>query len=217
MTPYHHQRWPEISPYALQPSGEFVHPGAHHHPIPHHHTHHHPSYPSINGTHFADNHHRNVLLQNATLPPPVGELNNFTENHYATGEFTSTKVSQRSTSKNHSNFYIWTKLLTIAGAPSNLGSAVATSMNLTNNTSEPMGPETGAVYKSEPNDLMCFPNTINQTNDPFLSLLDEQLGAWSTNEDAFNVSDGKLFSVIHTYILYSIYCNKNLKKNLVLM
>lgn len=90
--------------------------------------------------------------------------------------------------------FIRTKLLMIAGAPSNLGSAVATSMNLTN-SSEPMGPDTGAVYKTEPNDLMCFPNTtgdaINQTNDSFFSLLDEQLGAWPTSEDAFNVSDGK--------------------------
>ncbi|XP_011254801.1 segmentation protein cap'n'collar isoform X3 [Camponotus floridanus] len=58
--------------------------------------------------------------------------------------------------------------------------AVATSMNLTN-SSEPMGAESGATYKSEPNDMMYYhtPTTdsINQTTDGFLSSLlnDEDL------------------------------------------
>ncbi|XP_011341454.1 segmentation protein cap'n'collar isoform X2 [Ooceraea biroi] len=58
--------------------------------------------------------------------------------------------------------------------------AVATSMNLTN-SSEPMGAESGAAYKSEPNDMMYYhaPTTdsINQTTDGFLSSLlnDEDL------------------------------------------
>ncbi|KYM88861.1 Segmentation protein cap'n'collar [Atta colombica] len=66
------------------------------------------------------------------------------------------------------------------GGSSNLGSAVATSMNLTN-SSEPMGAESGASYKSEPNDMMYYhtPTTdsINQTTDGFLSSLlnDEDL------------------------------------------
>ncbi|XP_011254803.1 segmentation protein cap'n'collar isoform X5 [Camponotus floridanus] len=66
------------------------------------------------------------------------------------------------------------------GGSSNLGSAVATSMNLTN-SSEPMGAESGATYKSEPNDMMYYhtPTTdsINQTTDGFLSSLlnDEDL------------------------------------------
>ncbi|XP_018341939.1 PREDICTED: segmentation protein cap'n'collar isoform X1 [Trachymyrmex septentrionalis] len=66
------------------------------------------------------------------------------------------------------------------GGSSNLGSAVATSMNLTN-SSEPMGAESGASYKSEPNDIMYYhtPTTdsINQTTDGFLSSLlnDEDL------------------------------------------
>ncbi|XP_050448970.1 segmentation protein cap'n'collar isoform X2 [Cataglyphis hispanica] len=58
--------------------------------------------------------------------------------------------------------------------------AVATSMNLTN-SSEPMGAENGATYKSEPSDMMYYhtPTTdsINQTTDGFLSSLlnDEDL------------------------------------------
>ncbi|XP_011645646.1 segmentation protein cap'n'collar isoform X2 [Pogonomyrmex barbatus] len=58
--------------------------------------------------------------------------------------------------------------------------AVATSMNLTN-SSEPMGAESGATYKSEPNDMMYYhtptADSINQTTDGFLSSLlnDEDL------------------------------------------
>ncbi|XP_071556319.1 segmentation protein cap'n'collar isoform X2 [Temnothorax nylanderi] len=66
------------------------------------------------------------------------------------------------------------------GGSSNLGSAVATSMNLTN-SSEPMGAESGASYKSEPNDMMYYhapaTDSMNQTTDGFLSSLlnDEDL------------------------------------------
>ncbi|XP_020288478.1 segmentation protein cap'n'collar isoform X2 [Pseudomyrmex gracilis] len=64
------------------------------------------------------------------------------------------------------------------GGSSNLGSAVATSMNLTN-SSEPMGAESGATYKSEPNDMMYYhapPTTepINQTDGFLSSLLNDE-------------------------------------------
>lgn len=60
-----------------------------------------------------------------------------------------------------------------------MGSAVATSMNLTN-SSEPMGAESGATYKSEPNDMMYYhappPTTesINQTDGFLSSLLNDE-------------------------------------------
>lgn len=53
-------------------------------------------------------------------------------------------------------------------------------MNLTN-SSEPMGAESGAAYKSEPSDMMYYhtpaTDSINQTTDGFLSSLlnDEDL------------------------------------------
>ncbi|KAG5324308.1 CNC protein, partial [Pseudoatta argentina] len=79
------------------------------------------------------------------------------------------------------------------GGSSNLGSAVATSMNLTN-SSEPMGAESGASYKSEPNDMMYYhaPTTdsINQTTDGFLSSLlnDEDLHLMDmAMNDAYNL------------------------------
>lgn len=58
-----------------------------------------------------------------------------------------------------------------------MGSAVATSMNLTNN--ETIGAETGAVYKSEPNEMMYYhpigSESMNQTGDGFFnsSFLDD--------------------------------------------
>jgi len=80
-----------------------------------------------------------------------------------------------------------------------LGSAVATSMNLTN-SSEPMGAESGASYKSEPNDMMYYhtPTTDpinNQTTDGFLSSLlnDEDLHLMD-----MAMSDGKYY---HHYIM----------------
>ncbi|XP_034944376.1 segmentation protein cap'n'collar isoform X3 [Chelonus insularis] len=91
---------------------------------------------------------RNVLLHNATLAPPVGDLN-------STGPYHN------------------------VGGPSNFGSAVATSMNLTN-SSEPLGHDNSNVYKAEPNDMMYYhtpSETINQTTDGFISSLlsDEDL------------------------------------------
>lgn len=72
----------------------------------------------------------------------------------------------------------------IAGGPSNLGSAVATSMNLTN-SSEPMGQDNSA-YKSEPNNMIYYhappSDSINQTSDGlYLSSL--------LNDDDINLMD----------------------------
>ncbi|XP_015189626.1 PREDICTED: segmentation protein cap'n'collar isoform X2 [Polistes dominula] len=113
----------------------------------------HPSHPGYHPGHTISHSHyeaqRNVLLHNATLAPPVGDLN-------STGPYHN------------------------VGGSSNLGSAVATSMNLTN-SSEPMGAESNAAYKSEPTDIMYYhaptSDTINQTTDGFLSSLlnDEDL------------------------------------------
>ncbi|XP_011504987.1 PREDICTED: segmentation protein cap'n'collar isoform X2 [Ceratosolen solmsi marchali] len=169
------QRWPDIAPFFSVPGGteHFAHPGHHHH---HHHHHHHPSYTSLGAGTTHHGHYeasaaaaaaaaaaqRNVLLHNATLAPPVGDLN-------STGSYHN------------------------AGGPSNLGSAVATSMNLTN-SNETMGGDNGTGYKSEPNEMMYYPSaatdTMNQTTDSiFSALLDEQLG-WNNEDLAFNVSDG---------------------------
>ncbi|KAJ8684050.1 hypothetical protein QAD02_019842, partial [Eretmocerus hayati] len=162
-----HQRWPDIGPFFSMTNGteHFVHPGHHHH-----HHHHHPGgYPGLGATghphagqYEAAAAQRNVLLHNATLAPPVGDLN-------STGSYHAT------------------------GGPSNLGSAVATSMNLTN-SSEPMGADHNPSYKSEPSEMMYYPNAttdpMNQTTDSiFSALLDEQLG-WNNEDLAFNVSDG---------------------------
>ncbi|XP_044018765.1 segmentation protein cap'n'collar-like isoform X2 [Aphidius gifuensis] len=132
------QRWPDISSLLSVQNGtdHYSHP-THAYPghgISHHHSHY-------------DN-QRNVLLHNATLAPPVGDLN-------STGPYHS------------------------VGGPSNLGSAVATSMNLTN-SSEPMGSENSA-YKSEPSDMMYYhtptSDSINQTNDALYqpSFLDDEI------------------------------------------
>ncbi|KAF4517480.1 hypothetical protein B566_EDAN004519 [Ephemera danica] len=100
---------------------------------------------------------RNVLLHNATLAPPMGDLN-------ATAAYSG---------------------LSALGNSSHLGSAVATSMNLTN-SSEPMGPseQSQQAYKMEAaHDMMYYQNgssggeSLNQTADGFLSsiLNDEDL------------------------------------------
>ena len=87
------------------------------------------------------------------------------------------------------------------GGPSNLGSAVATSMNLTN-SSEPMGTGSGSAYKSEPNDMMYYhhtqaSDTINQTNDQFLNTLlnDEELRLIGGD---INITDSKYEFFIFT-------------------
>ncbi|XP_043512954.1 segmentation protein cap'n'collar isoform X1 [Frieseomelitta varia] len=132
------QRWQDLASLLSLPGApdHFAHPA-------------HPGYPGHGISHSHYEAQRNVLLHNATLAPPVGDLN--------------------STSPYHN-----------VGGSSNLGSAVATSMNLTN-SSEPMGAESGAAYKSEPADMMYYhtptSDSINQTTDGFLSSLlnDEDL------------------------------------------
>ncbi|KZC05006.1 hypothetical protein WN55_04826 [Dufourea novaeangliae] len=132
------QRWQDLASLLSLPGApdHFAHPA-------------HPGYPGHGISHSHYEAQRNVLLHNATLAPPVGDLN--------------------STSPYHN-----------VGGSSNLGSAVATSMNLTN-SSEPIGAESGAAYKSEPAEMMYYHTTtadsINQTTDGFLSSLlnDEDL------------------------------------------
>ncbi|XP_076245895.1 NFE2 like bZIP transcription factor cap-n-collar isoform X2 [Calliopsis andreniformis] len=132
------QRWQDLASLLSLPGApdHFAHPA-------------HPGYPGHGISHSHYEAQRNVLLHNATLAPPVGDLN--------------------ATSPYHN-----------VGGSSNLGSAVATSMNLTN-SSEPIGAESGAAYKSEPADMMYYhtptSDSINQTTDGFLSSLlnDEDL------------------------------------------
>ncbi|XP_044592439.1 segmentation protein cap'n'collar isoform X2 [Cotesia glomerata] len=103
------QRWPPGELFLSLPSAtDFGHPS-------------HPGYPGhgLNSTHHYEM-QRNVVLNNATLPLPVGDYN-------STGPFQNI-------------------------GPSNLGSAVATSMNLTN-SSEPIGTDTNGPYKPEPHDI----------------------------------------------------------------
>lgn len=61
--------------------------------------------------------------------------------------------------------------------PSNFGSAVATSMNLTNST-EGLTTEHG-VYKTEPNDLMYF---ANQTGDGTMNQPENYLNLWESDD-----------------------------------
>lgn len=74
-------------------------------------------------------------------------------------------------------------------------------MNLTN-SSEPMGAESGATYKSEPNDMMYYhtPTTdsINQTTDGFLSSLlnDEDLHLMD-----MAMNDGKYYNHLYHYYI----------------
>ncbi|XP_076751161.1 NFE2 like bZIP transcription factor cap-n-collar isoform X2 [Xylocopa sonorina] len=115
----------------------------------------HPGYPGHGISHSHYEAQRNVLLHNATLAPPVGDLN--------------------STSPYHNV-------------------AVATSMNLTNST-EPMGAENGAAYKSEPADMMYYhtptSDSINQTTDgllpPFLNDEDLHLMDMAINDGMYTM------------------------------
>ncbi|KOC63037.1 Segmentation protein cap'n'collar [Habropoda laboriosa] len=146
------QRWQDLASLLSLPGApdHFAHPA-------------HPGYPGHGISHSHYETQRNVLLHNATLPPPVGDLN--------------------STSPYHN-----------VGGSSNLGSAVATSMNLTN-SSEPMGAESGAAYKSEPADMMYYhtptSDSINQTTDGFLSSLlndeDLHLMDMGMNDGMYNI------------------------------
>ncbi|KAL0269433.1 UNVERIFIED_CONTAM: hypothetical protein PYX00_007168 [Menopon gallinae] len=137
------QRWQDLANLLSLPGQEGVgmhHPFAHH---PHHH--HHANYNGHNYGHDG----RGVLLHNATLAPPMGDLN-------SSGPYNAASMGS-----------------------SNLGSAVATSMNLTN-SSEPIA-DSGSVFKMEnPHDLMYYQNStseMNQTTEGFLSsiLNDEDL------------------------------------------
>jgi hypothetical protein len=92
------QRWPDIAPFFSVPGGSdhFAHPGHHHH---HHHHHHHPNYTSLGPGTGHHGHYeasatvaqRNVLLHNATLAPPVGDLNS-TGSYHNTGEYISASL-----------------------------------------------------------------------------------------------------------------------------
>nr|CAD7396628.1 unnamed protein product [Timema cristinae] len=117
------QRWQDLAnllslpgPVDAAAAANMTHPFAHHH---HHHHYHGVAYPPDNS--------RSVLLHNATLAPPVGDLN--TTSPYSSGSMIGV---------------------------SNLGSAVATSMNLTN-SSEPMGDTTSAAFKTDTtHDMMYY-------------------------------------------------------------
>ncbi|KAF5294494.1 hypothetical protein FQR65_LT01620 [Abscondita terminalis] len=104
---------------------------------------------------------RGVLLHNATLTPPMGDLN-------SSAPYTN-----------------------IGGT--NLGNAVATSMNLTN-SSEPMGePNHATHYKIEPtHDIMYYQNTseMNQSEgflSPILNDEDLQLMNMAMNEGLYSM------------------------------
>ena len=86
-----HQRWPDITPFfgstgaaGTAPEHHFAHPG-------HHHNLHH-AYPGIGAathqSYEAAAAQRNVILHNATLAPPVGDLN-------ATGPYHSKLLIKR--------------------------------------------------------------------------------------------------------------------------
>ncbi|XP_023316128.1 segmentation protein cap'n'collar isoform X4 [Trichogramma pretiosum] len=163
------QRWPEVTPFYSQSTNH----GNNEH-YSHHLSHHVTSqvYEPVNVTHHGYDHigaARNVILNNATLAPPVGDLNSTGSYHNAGFDVT--------------------------GA-SNLGSAVATSMNLTN-SSEPMGAESNTNYKAEPTDLMYYQNngthnvSMNQNPDSsmFSNLLDDPIN-WNNEDLNFNMTDG---------------------------
>lgn len=154
------QRWQDLAnllslPDPNHPYHHFHHPAG---PFPTSSGNSHSAYPHSGDT------SRNVLLHNATLAPPVGDLNS---------------------SSSYPNL----------GGASNIGSAVATSMNLTN-SSEPMGSEHGGVsFKIEnPHDMMYYQNgtsEMNHTTDGFLSSIlndeDLQLMDMAMNEGMYTM------------------------------
>nr|CAD7401030.1 unnamed protein product [Timema poppensis] len=125
------QRWQDLAnllslpgPVDAAAAANMTHPFAHHH---HHHHYHGVAYPPDNS--------RSVLLHNATLAPPVGDLN--TTSPYSSGSMIGV---------------------------SNLGSAVATSMNLTN-SSEPMGDTSSTAFKTDTNhDMMYYQCCCTRTD-----------------------------------------------------
>ncbi|KAF5284797.1 hypothetical protein FQA39_LY04522 [Lamprigera yunnana] len=152
------QRWQDLaSLLSLQNANDgsaMPHPFSHHplHNYSHSHSHSMGYGPDARG----------VLLHNATLTPPMGDLN------------ASTPYSN------------------IGGT--NLGNAVATSMNLTN-SSEPMGePNHSTHYKIEPaHDMMYYQNSSSEINqsDGFLSSIlndeDLQLMDMAMNEGMYTM------------------------------
>ncbi|KAJ9582429.1 hypothetical protein L9F63_003227, partial [Diploptera punctata] len=157
------QRWQDLANLLSLPSpGDAT--AAMAHPFVHHHHHHHNYNGGPSSAYTPDN-TRGVLLHNATLAPPMGDLNN-------TGPYPN-----------------------MSGA-SNLGSAVATSMNLTN-SSEPMGDNgPNGAYKMEPPHDMMYPyqnstSEMNQTTDGFLSSIlndeDLQLMDMAMNEGMYTM------------------------------
>uniref|UniRef100_A0A1B6DPB8 BZIP domain-containing protein n=3 Tax=Clastoptera arizonana TaxID=38151 RepID=A0A1B6DPB8_9HEMI len=155
------QRWQDLANLLSLPD-----PNHHHHPY--HHFHGPTSYPGSANSHHGGYHStdssRSVLLHNATLAPPMGDLNS--------------SIPYPS-----------------IGGSSNLGSAVATSMNLTN-SSEPMGSEHQSVnFKMEtPHDMMYYQNgtsEMNHTTEGFLSSIlndeDLQLMDIAVNEGLYSM------------------------------
>lgn len=64
------QRWQDLANLLSLPGPGEAHPFPHHH---HHHHHHHLNYSS--GTYGPENTTRGVLIHNASLAPPMGDLN----------------------------------------------------------------------------------------------------------------------------------------------
>lgn len=135
------QRWQDLANLLSFPGptdgSSMHHPFSHHHAL-HNYSHSHPHHGMSYGPET-----RGVLLHNATLTPPVGDVNS----SVPFGNLGGT----------------------------NLGNAVATSMNLTNNT-EPMG-ESGAGhhYKLEPHsDMIYYQNTSAETDGFLSSILNEE-------------------------------------------
>ncbi|CAH1256146.1 unnamed protein product [Diabrotica balteata] len=155
------QRWQDLTNLLSLPSsdggGIHHHFSHHHHPL-HNYTHH----PHPHSMSYSPEAARGVLLHNATLPTPIGDLNS---------------------SVPYSNL-----------GGTNFGSAVASSMNLTN-SSEPMGESSNTPhYKLEPShDMVYYQNgssEINQT-DGFLSSIlndeDLQLMDMAMNEGMYTM------------------------------
>ncbi|KAK9890179.1 hypothetical protein WA026_008983 [Henosepilachna vigintioctopunctata] len=155
------QRWQDLAnllsfPGPTTDASGMHHPFGHHHPL-HNYNHSHP-----HSMGYGPDATRGVLLHNATLAPPMGDVN-------GTVPFGN-----------------------IGGT--NLGNAVATSMNLTN-SSEPMGESNSAPhYKLEPtHDIMYYQNGSSEFNqtDGFLSSIlndeDLQLMDMAMNEGMYTM------------------------------
>lgn len=156
------QRWQDLANLLSLPNpGDAS--GMGHHFNHHHHALHNYTHPHSHGMSYAHE-TRGVLLHNATLTPPMGELN-------ATVPYGNigTSLSACAARQSYTN-------LSVGGT--NLGNAVATSMNLTN-SSEAMGePMSSSHYKIEPNhDIMYYQNSteLNQTDGFLSSILEDDL------------------------------------------